>query len=112
MAGSKEGATDGQAGRNGAVNVTTVGLQRWAAESATDEAAVELLSLVAGGRLLTRSCPWVRPCVRPGWFWLDPRPLKGLAEGLRGRDRHLVALVVALLVDGQLGRIDHAVAAV
>ena len=93
------------------VTVTTVGLRRRAAGSATDEAAVELLSLVAGGRLLTRSCPWVRPCVRPGWFWLDPRPLEGLAEGLRGRDRHLVALVVALLADGQLGRADRAVAA-
>ena len=72
---------------------------------------MELLALVAGGCLLTRSSPWVRPCGRLGWFWLDPRPLAQLADGLRGRDRQLVALVVALLTDGQLSRPDRAAAA-
>lgn len=62
-------------------------------------AAVELLTLVAGGRLLRSSAPWVQPCVRPGWFWLDPTPLVQLPPRLRGRDRQLVALAAALLSD-------------
>ena len=73
------------------------GLRRWAAGSATDMAAVELLVLVAEGRLLRASAPWVRPCVRPGWFWLDPAPLAQLPARLQNRDRQLVALAVALL---------------
>lgn len=85
------------------MSASVVGLRRWAAGSATDAAAVELLALVAGGRLLAGSCPWVRPCGRLGWFWLDPRPLTGLLGSLRGRDRQLVALVVALLADTQSG---------
>lgn len=80
------------------------GLRWWAAGSATDTAAVELLALVAGGRLLRRSCPWVRPLGRLGWFWLDPRPLAQLAAGLSGRDRQLVVLVVHLLIDTQPSR--------
>lgn len=84
------------------MTAAAAGLRRWAAGSATDAAAVELLALAAGGRLLTRSSPWVRPCGRLGWFWLDPRPLAELKLGLRGQDRRIVALVVALLADGQL----------
>ncbi|SDR72319.1 hypothetical protein SAMN04488543_0210 [Friedmanniella luteola] len=60
-------------------------------------AAVELLALVAEGRLLRASAPWVRPCVRPGWYWLDPAPLAQLPGRLQHRDRQLVALAVALL---------------
>lgn len=77
------------------------GLRRWAAGSAADMAAVELLTLVAEGRLLRSSCPWVQPCVRPGWFWLDASLLAQVAPRLRGRDRQLVALAVALLGDAR-----------
>ena len=80
------------------------GLRRWAGGSATDAAAVELLALTAGGRLLRPSSPWVRPCGRLGWFWLDPEPLVQLQGRLAGVDRHLVALVVALLTCGSTGR--------
>ena len=80
------------------------GLRRWASGSATDAAAVELLALVARGRLLRSSAPWVRPCGRLGWFWLDPEPLLQLQGRLAGVDRHLVALVVALLSSGNTGR--------
>ena len=76
---------------------TALGLRRWAAGSSTDAAAVELLGLVGSGRLLAGSCPWVRPCVRLGWYWLDPAPLALLQTGLAGRDRRLVGLVVILL---------------
>lgn len=80
------------------------GLRRWSAGSATDAAAVELLALVARGRLLRSSAPWVRPCGRLGWFWLDPEPLVQLQGRLVGVDRHLVALVVALLTNGRAKR--------
>ena len=88
------------------MTATAVGLRRWAAGSATDAAAVELLGLVAGDRLLTRSCPWVRPCGRLGWYWLDATLLAQVPPRLRGRDRQLVALAIALLGDAQpaLGR--------
>jgi hypothetical protein len=80
------------------------GLRRWAAGSATDMAAVELLALVAEGRLLRVAAPWVQPCVRPGWFWLDPGPLAQLPARLRNRDRQLVALAVALLGEARPAR--------
>ena len=83
------------------------GLRRWSAGSATD-AAVELLALVARGRLLRVSMPWVRPCGRLGWFWLDPEPLVQLQARLAGVDRHLVALVVALLTNGRTKRTSRA----
>lgn len=85
------------------------GLRHWAAGSAADMAAVELLALVCDGRLLRSSAPWVRPCVRPGWFWLDVNPLAQAAPRLRGRDRQLVGLAVALLGDAQLARVRRTV---
>ena len=89
------------------------GLRRWAAGSATDMAAVELVALVAEGRLLRVAAPWVQPCVRPGWFWLDPGPLAQLPARLRDRDRNrqLVALVVALLGEARPARARHVRAA-
>ena len=87
------------------------GLRRWAAGSATDMAAVELLALVSEGRLLRGSAPWVQPCARSGWFWLDPGPLAQLPARLRDRDRQLVALVVALLGEARPARARHVRAA-
>ena len=83
------------------------GMRQWAAGSATDMAAVELLALVAQGRLLRGSAPWVQPCARPGWFWLDPGPLAQLPARLRDRDRQLVALAVALLGEARPARAAH-----
>jgi len=77
------------------------GLRHWAAGSAADMAAVELLALVADGRLLRSSAPWVQSCVRPGWYWLEATLLAQVAPRLRGRDRQLVVLAVALLGDAQ-----------
>lgn len=90
------------------------GLRRWSAGSATDAAAVELLALVSDGRLVKRSCPWVQPCGRLGWFCLDAGPLVQLQGRLQGVDRHLVALVVALLANktvSKAGRTDVEAAA-
>ena len=72
------------------------GLRRWAAGSATDEAAVELLIGCLPARYAQLSCPWVRPCRRPGWYWLDPKALAAL-QLASPRQRHVLTVVVALL---------------
>ena len=85
------------------------GLRHWAAGSAGDMAAVELLAMVADGRLLRSSSPWVQPCVRPGWYWLDATLLARVPSRLRRRDRQLVALAIALLSDARPVRVRRAV---
>ena len=76
------------------------GLRRWAQGSLTDQAAVELLARSCGGRLLRPGVAWVRPCRRPGWYWLDADALTAHAATLAdGSDKH-VLLLAALLVDG------------
>ena len=76
------------------------GLRRWAQGSLTDQAAVELLARSCGGRLLRPSVAWVRPCPRPGWYWLDADALTAHAATLpEGSEKH-VLLLAALLVDG------------
>ena len=53
-----------------------------------------------GGRLLRPGVAWVRPCRRPGWYWLDGDALTARAATLTdGSDKH-VLLLAALLVDG------------
>ena len=76
------------------------GLRRWAQGSLTDQAAVELLARSCGGRLLRPGVAWVRPCRRPGWYWLDADALTALRRhAARGSEKH-VLLLAALLVDG------------
>jgi hypothetical protein len=78
--------------------LVVAGLRRWAEGSATDEAAVELL-VSLGTRLTHRNCPWIRPCRRSGWFWLDPDQLRRFPRRLTAHERRVLALVVALLTD-------------
>ena len=75
------------------------GLRRWARGAVTDEAAVELLVACSGGRFARPGCAWIRPCVRPGWYWLDSDALAGHAERLAGSERR-VLLLAADLVSG------------
>ena len=72
------------------------GLRRWAQGSLTDEAAVELLASYAGGRFARPGCAWIRPCVRPGWYWLDSDALAGHAERLAGSERRVLLLAADL----------------
>ena len=72
------------------------GLRRWAQGLATDEAAVELL-VGMGARFTLPGSPWVKPCGRPGWFWLDPDELAGYQGRLTPGQRRLLALVITLL---------------
>ena len=72
------------------------GLRRWAQGLPADEAAVELL-VSMGARFTRPGSPWVKPCKRPGWFWLDPDELAGYRGRLTPGQRRLLALVVTLL---------------
>ena len=75
------------------------GLRRWAQGSLTDQAAVELLTSYALGRHVRPGVAWVRPCARPGWYWLDADALASFAATRAGEERRVLALA-ARLVDG------------
>lgn len=85
--------TDLQTVRHGDV---LAGLRRWACGSVTDEAAVELLASL-GPRFFSTARPWVRACVRTGWYWLDWDAFGPYASRLTPQQQHVVDLVVALL---------------
>lgn len=72
------------------------GLRQWAQGAVGDEAAVELLASL-GGRFTSTARPWVGPCRRPGWYWLDPEPITSYAGRLTDNQRRILALVAALL---------------
>ena len=61
------------------------GLRAWAKGDYAQEAGVELLIRAFGGQFAQRGCPWVRPCHRPGWYWLDVRTLLDYSGGLLRR---------------------------
>lgn len=70
------------------------GLRRWAEGSLTDQAAAELLSSYARGRHVRPGVAWVRPCARPGWYWLDADALAAYAATRTGDERRVVLNVV------------------
>lgn len=76
--------------------VVMAGLRAWAADSVHDEAAVELLATL-DGRFTSTARPWIRPCQRPGWYWLDPEALTGYVGRLTPHQERVLALVGALL---------------
>ena len=75
------------------------GLRRWAQGAITDVAAVELLVCSFGGRHVRPGVSWVRPCARPGWYWLDADALAAFAATRAGDERRVLTLA-ARLVDG------------
>jgi hypothetical protein len=79
--------------------VVVDGLRRWAQGSLSDVAAVELLISFANGRHVRPGVAWVRPCGRPGWYWLDANALASYAATRTGDERRVLALA-ARLVDG------------
>lgn len=72
------------------------GLRRWARRAYAEEAAVELLVRGFGGRFAAAGYRWVRPCDRPGWFWLDGEALIHDTGALSGGERRLLAVAGAL----------------
>ena len=80
--------------------VVLQGLRWWAQGALPDQAAVELLARSSGGRLLRPGVPWVRPCRRPGWYWLDGDALIAHAASLPDGPQRDGLLLAALLLDG------------
>jgi hypothetical protein len=80
------------------------GLRRWASGSLAHEAAVELLVSSAGGRFARPGRAWIRPCVRPGWYWLDGDVLRAHAPRLAESDRRVLLLTADLLAGSRRAR--------
>ena len=76
------------------------GLRSWARGSLSDQAAVELLVNCSNGRYVQPGCAWIRPCARPGWYWLDADALTSHAETVTGSERRGMLLLAAALVGG------------
>lgn len=75
------------------------GLRCWAQGVTSDEAAVELLISCLPARFTQTGYAWVRPCRRPGWFWLDPDRLATEAVPSSAAEARVLGLVIALLTD-------------
>lgn len=94
------------------------GLRVWAAGYAADEAAVELLALVAreaSGVLDSASwsgSPWLVPCPRPGVWSLDGAVLAEAVDAFPARLRPVILVAAALAVDGALVEVGTTLAAV
>ena len=57
------------------------------------------VDLLANGRHVRPGAAWVRPCARPGWYWLDADALASYAATRTGDERRVLTLA-ARLVDG------------
>jgi hypothetical protein len=73
------------------------GLRRWAQGAPSDQAAVELLARCFSGRYVRPGVTWVRPCARPGWYWLDADELAAYADTVAGEERRVLTLAAVLL---------------
>ena len=73
------------------------GLRRWALGAPSDQAAVELLARCFSGRYVRPGVAWVRPCARPGWYWLDGDELATYADTVTGEERRVLTLAALLL---------------
>ena len=73
------------------------GLRRWAQGAPSDQAAVELLARCFSGRHVRPGVAWVRPCARPGWYWLDGDALAAHAERVTGEEHRVLTLAAVLL---------------
>ena len=80
------------------------GLRRWAQGAPSDQAAVELLARCFSGRYIRPGVAWVRPCARPGWYWLDGDGLAAYAETATGEERRVLTLAAVLLGANPEGR--------
>jgi hypothetical protein len=76
-----------------------VELRNWARGCHSTEAAVELLIRARGGRFVDPSQPWLRTDDR-GIVWLDARIIRQYAHAVSSGERHVLALVEALVLGG------------
>ena len=82
------------------------GLRRWARGAYAEEAAVELLVRAFGGRFASIRFRWVRPCDRPGWYWLDGQRLIDGTGALSGGERRVLAIAGSLISGASLTDLD------
>ena len=80
------------------------GLRWWAQGAPSDQAAVELLARCFGGRHVRPGLLWVRPCTRPGWYWLDEEALAAYAATVTGEERRELTLAAVLLCAESVAR--------
>lgn len=73
------------------------GLRWWAQGVIGDQAAVELLASCGNGLYIRPSAAWVRPCVRPGWYWLDADALADFAATRHGDEQRVLTLAARLV---------------
>ena len=83
------------------------GLRGWAAGFPADEAAVELLACVAADHPQMLDMhpawdPWLLPCPRPGWLYLDGAVLAEQLEVLPAQLRPVLTVMAGLVADGAL----------
>jgi hypothetical protein len=76
-------------------------LRNWARGCHSTEAAVELLIRARGGRFMDPSQPWL-PTDDRGIVWLDAQVNRQYPHAVSLRERHILALVEALALGGQL----------
>ena len=94
------------------------GLRVWAAGYAADEAAVELLAMIAAEtpRVLdldpVSGSSWLVACPRPGVWSLDGGALVEAIDAFPVRLRPVITLAAALVVDGALVEVGTTLAAV
>ena len=73
------------------------GLRWWAQGVLSDQAAVELLASCSNGRHIRPGVAWVKPCGRPGWYWLDADALADFAATRHGEEQRVLALAARLV---------------
>lgn len=75
------------------------GLRDWAKGDYPQEAGIELLIRAFDSQYAQRGCPWVKPCDRPGWLWLDVATLLDHQAVCSGGQRRVLSVVAALVDD-------------
>ena len=73
------------------------GLRCWAQGVLSDQAAVELLASCSTGRHIRPGAAWVKPCPRPGWYWLDADALADFAASRHGDEQRVLGLAARLV---------------
>jgi hypothetical protein len=76
-------------------------VRNWARGCHSTEAAVELLIRACGGRFVDPSQPWLCTDDR-GIVWLDAQVIGQYSHAVSSGQRHILALVEALALDGPL----------
>ena len=79
------------------MSLTHAGLRSWAKGLYPLEAAIELLVRTSDGRFANPGYPWIQPCDRPGWWWLDHEAITddNLAR-LSGGEQRILRIVASL----------------